>query len=184
MKQISKLTRGEIAAFVQNHLEKKGISVILSGGAVVSIYSSDQYVTQDIDLINIYSVTRRKIRDAMQEIEFTEEGRHFRHPVLPFIVEFPPGPLSIGSEPIKKVNEITFSTGKLKLLSPTDCVKDRLAGYYHWGDNQCLVQALLVAQNQNIDLEEVKSWSDSEGNQKLFEDFVIKLISRKEKPST
>ncbi len=44
-------------------------------------------------------------------------------------VEFPPGPLAVGVEPVKQVNELKFSTGMLRIISPTDCVKDRLAGY-------------------------------------------------------
>jgi len=55
----------------------------------------------------------------------------------------------------------------LKIISPTDCVKDRLAGYYHWDDLQCLEQAVLVAQVNRIDLEEIERWSG--GEEKLDE---------------
>ena len=47
-------------------------------------------------------------------------------------------------------------------LWQTDCVKDRLAGYHHWNDRQCLEQALLVAEHNRIDLEEVRRWSEHE----------------------
>ncbi|MDI6740798.1 MAG: hypothetical protein QME74_10605 [Candidatus Edwardsbacteria bacterium] len=43
-------------------------------------------------------------------------------------------------------------TGRLHLLSPTDCVKDRLAAYFHWNDRQSLEQAGLVADNRKIDI--------------------------------
>ena len=86
------MTQGELAAFVQSHLREKGIDVVLSGGASVSIYSSNRYVSLDLDLVNPYFAKRRALRETMQEIGFHEEGRHFKHPDTQFFVEFPPGP--------------------------------------------------------------------------------------------
>ena len=57
------------------------------------------------------------------------------------------------------LNEIVFETGTLQLLSPTDCVKDRLTAYYHWDDLQALEQAKMVAKNHKIDFEEIRRWS-------------------------
>ena len=101
MKPVSKMTQGELGAFVQSQLRKTGIEVILAGGAAVAIYSDNRYVSKDLDLINIYGVDRRKIREVMLEIGFYEEGRYFRHSDSQFFVEFPPGPLAIGEEPVK-----------------------------------------------------------------------------------
>ena len=92
-------------------------------------------------------------------------------------MEFPPGPLTIGYEPVKRVDDIEFSTGLLRIISPTDCVKDRLAGYYHWGDRQSLEQALLVAHDQDVDLEEIRRWSETEGKLDEFEKIKNRLIS-------
>jgi hypothetical protein len=39
---------------------------------------------------------------------------------------------------------------------PTDCVKDRLAAFYHWGDRQGLEQAILVLKTNAIDIDSVK----------------------------
>ena len=71
-----------------------------------------------------------------------EENRYFRHPLSKFFFEFPPGPLTVGQEPVKVIDEVKLETGILKVISPTDSVKDRLAAYYHWGDQQGLEQAL------------------------------------------
>lgn len=105
----------------------------------------------------------------MMEIGFYEEGRYFRHPGLQFFVEFPPGPLAIGEEPVKQVIEKKLSMGTLKIISPTDCVKDRLAAYYHWGDQQSLLQAALVAQQHKINIDEIRRWSLAEGKLAEFE---------------
>ncbi len=83
-------------------------------------------------------------------------------------MEFPSGPLAVGSESVKEVVELDFPTGKLRLLSPTDCVKDRLATYYHWQDRQFLEQAVLVAADNQIDLAEVERWSGHEGMLEKF----------------
>jgi len=169
MKSVGKMTQGEFGAFIQSQLRAKGIEVVLSGGAAVAIYSNNKYVSKDLDLINVYGVNRRKIRDTMTAAGFYEEGRYFRHPDSQFFVEFPPGPLSIGEEPVKQIVEKKLSTGVLKVISPTDCVKDRLAAYYHWGDQQSLLQAILVAQQNEINIDEIRRWSRVEGKLQEFE---------------
>jgi hypothetical protein len=92
-----------------------------------------------------------------------------------FFVEFPDGPLSVGEEPVKEISEFNLATGTLQILSPTDCVKDRLCAYYFWNDLQGLAQAVLVAESQKIDLQEIKRWSKLEGKQQEYEIFKKKL---------
>jgi hypothetical protein len=176
MKSVGKMTQGELGAFIQSQLRDKEIEVILSGGAAVAIYSNNKYVSKDLDLVNIYGVNRRRIRATMTAIGFYEEGRYFRHPQSQFFVEFPPGPLAIGEEPVKQIIEKKLSTGVLKVISPTDCVKDRLAAYYHWSDQQSLAQAILVAQRNKINLDEIRRWSLAEGKRDEFERIKGKLI--------
>lgn len=175
MKLIKEMTQLEIGAFVCSHLEEKAIEVVLSGGASVSLYSNNKYVSKDIDLVDIYSVNRRKLITAMQEIGFVEQHRYFKHPESPYIVEFPPGPLTVGDEVVNRTHQIKLSTGVLKVISATDCVKDRLAAYYHWGDKQSLSQAILVSKENKVNIEEIKRWSKREGKQKEFELIKDKL---------
>jgi len=63
----------------------------------------------------------------------------------------------------------------LRIISPTDCVKDRLAAYYHWGDRQSLEQAVLVAKNNEIDLHELERWSEAEGRLSAFREIRKRL---------
>jgi hypothetical protein len=182
MKSISKMTQAEVATYVQSHLRKKGITVILSGGATVSIYTSNKYVSADIDLVNSNFTDRKKIKTAMEEIGFHEESRYFVHPDTRHLIEFPPGPLSVGEEPVRNIKEIKFTTGTLRVISPTDCVKDRLASYYFWKDQQALTQAILVAKYNRINNNEIKRWSQAVGNTKEFEIFLEKSFSKKKKP--
>ena len=173
MKKISTMTRAELGAFVQTHLRTKSIDTVLSGGSCVSVYSGGQYVSMDLDMIHISLLApkRKALRDAMGELGFIEEGRYFRHADSDLCVEFPAGPPAVGEEPVKKIAEIKTEMGVLKILSPTDCVKDRLAAFYHDNDHQCLAQARLVAEQNPIELSEVERWSKVEGKLKQFREF-------------
>lgn len=93
------------------------------------------------------------------------------------MVEFPPSPVSIGNEvPITKFNRIK----SLKLFTPTDSVKDRLAAFYHWNDLQSLDQALMVAKAQKVNLEEIKRWSKGEWATEKHKRF-LDLLKAKDK---
>jgi hypothetical protein len=176
VKSISRMTQAELAAYVQSHLRTKGINVVLSGGAAVAIYTANKYVSADIDLVDINYVARKRLTEAMLGIGFGEKNRYFIHPGTNHIVEFPPGPLSVGEEPVKRINEMKFSTGILRIISATDCVKDRLAAYYFWNDRQSLAQAILVAENSRVSISEIKRWSRTTGNLKEFEIFNKQLL--------
>jgi len=175
LKPIHEMNQGELAAFIDTHLRDKEIQVILSGGASVAIYSNYQYVSKDLDFIARFSIDHKKVKSSMQEIGFQRQGRYFHHPETPYFVEFISGPPSVGQDPISGFNELSLETGKIRLLSPTDCVKDRLAAFYHWGDRQSLEQALLVARSRGIDLDNVESWSIREGKKDEFEEFKRRL---------
>jgi hypothetical protein len=170
------MSLGELAAFVCSHLRRKGISCVLSGGGCVSIHTSNRYQSFDLDFIENVPTDRRRIEKMMGEIGFHEKNRYFRHPETDFFVEFPSGPLSVGSQPVHHTVTLRFPTGELSLLSPTDCVKDRLAAYFHWGDLQCLEQAKMVAEYNRIDLKEIKRWAEDEKKLKEFESIKTKLI--------
>jgi hypothetical protein len=168
MKPVSKLSVGELAAYISSHLRERGIEVVLSGGSCVMIYSAGKYVSMDLDFIDTRFATQREIKEAMFAIGFIPENRYFKHPGTDLLVEFPSGPPAVGKEPIGSIHKMEFSTGVLWILSPTDCVKDRLAAYYHWNDLQSLEQALLVAQSNPVDLNEIKRWSEAEGKSDAF----------------
>ena len=125
---------------------------------------------------------RSKIRAAMEVIDFVEQGRHFIHPETPHIVEFPNGPLSVGQEPVGDILEVPFETGILRVISATDCVKDRLCAFYFWNDLQGLEQALLVCKSNPVDIDEIERWSLAEGKADQFGAFqqrLVKFISPK-----
>lgn len=179
MKPLHEMSVGETAAHVAEHLRQSGVNVVLTGGSCVSIYTDNRYLSYDLDFIEEGRSTRKKIAASLREIGYQEKDRYFTHPDTPYFVEFPSGPLAIGDEPVHDVAQLEFSTGSLRLLTATDCVKDRLANYYHWKDRQCLEQAIMVATDAEIDLEEVERWSRHEG---MAEEFA--RIKERLKPVT
>lgn len=152
----------DLAAIVSEKLKEKGIDAILVGGACVSIYTGNKYLSSDLDFIS--HVSLKEISSALSELGFkSESSRHFVKKDCPFFIEFVAPPAAIGNEPIKSRVEIKTKFGKIVLLTPTDTVKDRLAAFYHWNDPQALEQALMVAKAQKINFREIKRWSVQEG---------------------
>ena len=72
-------------------------------------------------------------------------------------------------------NTISSNFGQIKILSPTDCVKDRLAAYIYWDDKQSLEQAIMVTRDQIVDIDEIKRWAKEEVNGKKIIDFLRKI---------
>lgn len=170
----------ELAALISSTLKKHGIDVVLSGGSCVSIYSSERYVSKDLDFIDISLKSNRLIAKAIKSLGFENQpknSRHFVHPDTELTVEFPSAPLTIGDEHIPSTNleEIDTDTGTLKLLTPTDCVKDRLANYYYFRDRQCFDQALMVAKAHPINLVSLEKWHANEKQIEAFKIFLEKL---------
>jgi hypothetical protein len=178
MPDLSSLNRAELAAFVQTQLRKVGIDLVLSGGSCVSIYSEDQYVSADLDFVVIGILRGQVLRDAMAEIGFIEKAGSFWHDDAEYFVEFPPGPLAVGSETVGRIEELNLKTGLLRMLSPTDCVKDRLAAFYHWNDLQSLEHAVLVASMHKVDIKNLKKWSMREGKLADFGKFLDRVAAQ------
>lgn len=175
MKTIADMSAEELAALVCHALHAAGITVTLTGGACVAIWSDGQYVSDDLDFIEEGPVPRRKLLEALRPLGFKPEGRHFVHSNAKYFIEFPPGPLTVGNQRVERVSVRETPVGTLRLLSPTDCVKDRLAAYFHWNDRQSLEQAVLVAKSERVNLADIRRWSHAEGHPQKFLDFKNRL---------
>jgi uncharacterized phage-like protein YoqJ len=175
MINIKNMTMPELASYICTALEEKGIEVVLSGGSCVEIYSRGNYTSLDIDLINRYNDTFFKIKSVMENLGFKEDGKYFVYEGTSYFIEFPSGPLGVGDAPVKKIEELTTKYGTLKLLTATDCIKDRLAAYYHWDDEQSLNQAIWVAQQNEVNISEIGKWSETEKCIDKFHTFINRL---------
>lgn len=171
------MTLLEIACLVSGALRDAGIEAFLSGGSVVSIYTQNKYLSYDLDFIAYADF--KKIEIVMKELGFDrEKSRHFTHPRSKFLVEFPGLAASVGDAPIEEFDEVKSKVGSVRLLTPTYCVMDRLAAYYHWNDHQGLNQAVAVAESHPIDLDKIRRWSKRERHLDGFERFLKHLKER------
>ncbi|MBN1940380.1 MAG: hypothetical protein JW843_12405 [Candidatus Aminicenantes bacterium] len=173
--KLKEISLAQLAAFVSDHLNRNGIEAVLTGGACVSLYTRNAYASFDLDFVLVSFEKKRLLKKVMEDIGFRLESGCFRHRETPFFIEFLPPPPSVGEEPVKEISTIEMHGKTLKLLSPTDCVKDRLAAFYHWNDRPSLDQALLVALNQKCDVDEIGRWSSAENMKEKFETFRSRL---------
>jgi hypothetical protein len=50
----------------------------------------------------------------------------------------------------------------LRILTPTDCVRERLASAFYWQDSSALQAAVSVARGQAVDIRKIETWSQRE----------------------
>lgn len=168
-------TLSEVALTVGAHLHRRGIRAVLTGGACVSIYTDGQYVSRDADYVIQGRVTQTALDDALAGLGFVRDGDRYIHTVVSFYLEFPPGPLSIGSDLNIRAVALPFGNSAALALSATDSCRDRLAAFYHWRDRQSLALAVVVARRQRVNFRKIRKWSIEEGAAQGYEEFRREL---------
>lgn len=171
MKLTATSTLPEVAAAVGAHLANRGIRAVLTGGACVAIHTGT-YVSKDADFVLQTAVSQRILDEALLQLGFVREGAEYVHAEVPFWVEFPPGPLSIGDDLAIEPAELTVGRLKTLGLSATDSCRDRLAAFFHWNDRQALALAVKIAKARRVDLDQIRRWSDHEGKSAEFGEFL------------
>jgi hypothetical protein len=151
-----------LAGIVAGHLRTHGIEIVLSGGALAGIYSDGAYRSEDLDMVTY--ATTKALEPALAELGFRKgAGRHFLHPATPLMLEFPRAPVAVGREIVGEIAHLDTLNGRVAVLTPTDAVKDRLAGYIHWKQASNFEQARLIAECRDIDRDAVIVWAEKEG---------------------
>ena len=171
MKLSARSSLAAVAACVASAMKRAGITAVLTGGACASLYSGGEYQSSDLDFILQSAASRRTLDGVMLSIGFHREGDHYRHPTAPFFVEFPAGPLGIGSD--LRIQPVAYRVGRTAVLalSPTDSCRDRLAAFYHWNDRQSLMAAVAIARRRKVNLSAIGNWSEAENALPGFEAF-------------
>ena len=172
-------TLRDVALAVGAALDRHGISAVLTGGACASIYSDGAYSSRDIDFVLGNVVKQETLEKAMAEVGFLLDGDRFVHPEVQFWVEFPRGPLAVGSNYRIRPTLVRGSAGQAQALAPTDSCCDRLAAFYHWDDRQSLEVAIQIALRKPVDLDAVRKWSHREEADEKFREFLDRLEQRK-----
>jgi hypothetical protein len=166
----------QLAAVVSEALTEAGIVATLSGGSVVTIYTDNEFLSKDLDFVTASMLD--ELGPVMEELGFEHTGTPrlsvFTHPLVEWYVEFVPAPLTFGNLFANPAECATIEThaGKLRIISATQCVMDRLAADFAWGDPQSRAQAIRVAVSNDIDWAALRSWFVGEGKSEgEFEQF-------------
>jgi hypothetical protein len=119
---------------------------VLVGGSAVELYTGGAYVTGDLDFVG----TVPHIVDiALRENGFRKEGRHWIHEEGRIFLEFPSLHLAEG----EKATERKFNNRNILLVSPEDLIVDRLSAWVYWKSEVDGVNAYLLYQALEGDLD-------------------------------
>lgn len=175
MKLTARASLSTVALTVGAALRRHGLTAVLTGGACASLHTDGAYVSKDADFVVRGAVRQAALDSALGELGFERKGDRYVHPRVSFYVEFPPGPLAIGSDLDIHPIEVDRGAGPALVLSPTDSCRDRLAAFYHWRDRQSLRLAVSIALAQPVDLKVIEKWSRAEGSLGGYETFLQEL---------
>jgi hypothetical protein len=151
-----KTSRAELGAMICRALAAVDDEPVLVGGAVVSIYSDGRYVSDDLDFVSWQD--DRKRRPALEALGFAKRGSYWIHPDTELFVRLVNPPVMIGEKHVVRPARLATRAGELRILSPLDCVLDRLAWHLERGDAQTLAQAVDVARAHRVPLAEIEAW--------------------------
>ncbi len=171
-----------LAARICRKLNEHGIRAVLCGGSCVAIYTRGKYATRDFDFVLSSSYPDRDVEAALAEVGYRPDpsvSGAFTNPAEEMIVDIRPAPPSLGDEPIGEPAVLAAGRSRLVLLSPTDCVKDRLTHFFYYRDRQGREQAILVCLAQRVNMREVGRWSRAEGQGSGFAEFRRELTRRR-----
>jgi len=162
--------------YVAVELKKRGIDTILVGGAVVSIYSDGIYKSGDLDFV-LGSMFTKGLPEAMKSLGFVKKTRHYIHPECSHLyIEFPGTvPLGIGEDYSIVPDEVDIDGTLIKIFSPSDCVKDRLATYLYFNDRDGLDQAVLIASKHPVNYRSIEEWCKAEKQVDCYNEFISLL---------
>jgi hypothetical protein len=183
-----KSSLGDVAFAVCTALAKRDLRVVLVGGSAATYYSAGAYQSYDADFVCIFYVDRERQAEVVRTMEslgYRPRNNLFVHAVNPFTVDFPRGPIGIGSQLVTKWDTVRRGRELLHIVTPTDCVCDRLAKFYFWNDHTALEAAKSVFRKlkSRMDLEQVRAWSAAEGEGEKFERFCTEIGAKAQRRS-
>lgn len=147
------------------------VSFTIVGGAAVQFYTQAEYTTHDLDAI-LVGDTKEIVEDVMHSLGFkrTTTYRHFEHPSLKFVVEFPPEPVEVGFRQIQKFAEVKTEYGSVRLIRVEDLLMDRIVAGVEWKNPESLSQARLLwfKHRRQIDRKYLNTFAREEGYLKIL----------------
>ena len=165
-----------IAFKVCTALDSGGYRAVLTGGSAATAYAPEAYQSADLDYIANFAYFKEEFDAILNEIGYSRRTlRVYACPVTPLTLEFPNDENMIGSDYVKDFATLERDGMKLYILTPTDCVRDRLCSYFWFNSVSALGAAVAVARFQEVDLEFVRIWAEREGEIQKCGDFLRRL---------
>lgn len=154
---------------VSRLLKENNIDSVLVGGAVATVYTQGKYETKDLDLV--IDGTHEEVRMIMTNNHFKKCNGYYLHEDYAITIDFITGYLEIGYD--CNLTPVIDSESGLKILTPTDCIKDRLSSFLYQekgpeNERKGLNVARLIATKHTIDKNEVKNWCKGEGAEEVY----------------
>jgi len=161
-----KSTLEDVCFAVWGALASRNMTAVLTGGSAAAVYAPNAYRSLDADFVLDGDEPLHAVAEALACVDFRRLGRSrlFTHHRTTFTVDFPKGPLAVGGDYVHERATLSRGDQKLMILTPIDCIRDRLAHFFHWDDFTALEAAVAVARahaNAN-DLEQIHRWSERE----------------------
>lgn len=166
-----KATLKRVAIIVGDALRKRGLKAVLTGGACATIYSGGTYQSVDVDYVFNERARERDVELALAHLGFRRLGDRFVHPKQVYYVEFPRGPVAIGTDDAITPVRLRLGSAEALSLSATDSCRDRLAAFFYWDDRVSLDTAVQIARRNRVDMRKIARWSTAEGMAERFEEF-------------
>jgi len=170
-------TLTDVAFVVCTALAERGFIAVLTGGSAATFHAPDAYVSRDLDFV--LTLRGRLGEEALREVGYERVGNFYQHAVVPFPLDFPPGPLAVGEDLIQQWDTHRRGPQVLHVLKPEDAVRDRLASWLFWNDLNGLEQALAVhlAHESAVSLEALGAWAEREKQPRQFEAYAQRFVS-------
>ncbi len=160
-------TLADVCFAVALALDDAALHGVLTGGSAAAMYAPDTNTSNDADFVIQGGARADELERALQPIGFRPSATigMYVHPETPFTIDFLKGPLAVGGEYV--LNSAVLQRGHLRLhiLTPTDCVRDRLAHFYFWDDYTALGAAVGVARAEHgadVNLNDLRDWTQRE----------------------
>jgi hypothetical protein len=158
-------TLTDVAFAVCSALERAGEHAVLCGGSAATYYIPEAYQSRDLDFVLRFGARAKDVDAALLPLGYVRAPeRLYKHPKILYTVEFPAGPLAIGSETVSIYATVHRGDQVLHVYAPTDVVRDRFMHFWAWGDQGALAVALAVAsaRSDEIDTKSIKAWTERE----------------------
>jgi hypothetical protein len=164
-----------VAFEVSTHLSVHRHVAVLSGGSAATVYAPEAYQSSDLDFVMEFFGSRAEMDELVRPLGYERKGRVYEHTSNVLTLDFPSGPLAVGDERILSWTTLREGEMLLHVITPTDCVRDRLASFIHWNDRAGLDQALAVAKAQEVNIPLIEGWCRREGGEAKLREFSRRL---------